>query len=232
MGGNGGIAGADATGSIGSAGTAGGGGYGITGSSLTVINGGTISGGLASGGAGVRADAINLTGGTNFLTLTASGFTGVLNGDIGISGSLSIDPGTTVVDVTLNNVIHDGTNGAGSMTKSGAGTLIVTAANTYTGATTITSGVLNIQNATALGTTAGGTIVAAGAALQIQGGITVGAEALTLNGDGVAGTGALRNISGTQRIQWRGHAWFGIAHQFRRGQFEYLRRASAVPART
>ena len=78
LGGNGGIAGADATGSIGSPGTAGGGGYGITGSNLTVINGGTISGGLASGCAGVRADAINLTGGTNFLTLTASGFTGVL----------------------------------------------------------------------------------------------------------------------------------------------------------
>ena len=103
-----------------------------------------------------------------------------------------------MVNVTLNNVIHDGTNGAGSVTKSGAGTLIVTAANTYTGTTTITSGVLNIQNATALGTTAGGTIVAAGAALQLQGGITVGAEALTLNGDGTAaGTGALRNISGT-----------------------------------
>ena len=38
----------------------------------------------------------------------------------------------------------------------------------------------------ALGTTAGGTAVSSGAALQFQGGIAVGAEALTLNGDGVA----------------------------------------------
>jgi hypothetical protein len=40
--------------------------------------------------------------------------------------------------------------------------------------------VLNIQNATALGTTGGSTTVASGAALQLQGGISVGAEALTL----------------------------------------------------
>src|SRR6185295_11972869 len=121
-----------------------------------------ISGGFANGGGGVRADAISLTGGTNFLALTVSGFTGNLNGGIGISGSLSIDPGTTVVDVTLGNVLHDGTNGAGSVTKSGAGTLVLTGANSYTGTTTINAGVLNIQNATALGTTAGGTSVAAG----------------------------------------------------------------------
>ncbi len=55
---------------------------------------------------------------------------------------------------------------------------------------------LNIQNATALGTTAAGTTVAGGAALQIQGGITTPAEALTLNGTGIANDGALRNISG------------------------------------
>jgi autotransporter-associated beta strand protein len=36
-----------------------------------------------------------------------------------------------------------------------------------------------------------------GAALQIQGGIAVGAEALSLNGTGIASDGALRNISGT-----------------------------------
>src|SRR5204862_153494 len=64
-------------------------------------------------------------------------------------------------------------------------------------ATTISAGVLNIQNNTALGTIAGGTSVTSGAALQIQGGITVGAEALTLNGTGIASDGALSNISAT-----------------------------------
>lgn len=70
------------------------------------------------------------------------------------------------------------------------------AANTYTGATTVRAGVLNIRNATALGTVDGATSVANSAALQIENNITVGAEALSLSGTGVSSTGALRNISG------------------------------------
>ena len=42
----------------------------------------------------------------------------------------------------------------------------------------------------------GGVTVASGAALELQGGITVGAEALSINGTGVGANGALRNISG------------------------------------
>ena len=38
--------------------------------------------------------------------------------------------------------------------------------------------------------------MSSGAALQIQGGITTAAEALTLNGTGISNDGALRNVSG------------------------------------
>jgi fibronectin-binding autotransporter adhesin len=86
--------------------------------------------------------------------------------------------------------------GAIGIIKNGAAQLTLTGNNTYTGSTTINSGVLNIQNANALGTTAAGTTVSSGAALQLQGGITIGAEALSLNGNGQAFDGALRNISG------------------------------------
>ena len=48
-----------------------------------------------------------------------------------------------------------------------------------------------------------------GAALQLQGGITVGAEALTLNGGGVANDGAVRNISGNNL--WSGAVTLGSA---------------------
>ncbi|TFG86126.1 MAG: hypothetical protein E4H18_04665, partial [Hyphomicrobiales bacterium] len=68
--------------------------------------------------------------------------------------------------------------------------------NSYSGATTVSAGVLKITSGTALGTTDAGTSVASGAALQMEGGITVGDEALTLNGTGVSATGALRNIGG------------------------------------
>ena len=121
-------------------------------------------------------------------------------------------PGTPVVEngtagaatLTVNNAgantfagtLADGAAGTLALTKGAAGTLTLTGANTYTGATTVSAGVLNIQNATALGTTAGATAVTSGAALELQGGIAVGAEALTLNGTGVSAGGALRSISG------------------------------------
>jgi fibronectin-binding autotransporter adhesin len=102
---------------------------------------------------------------------------------------------------TFNGTIA---NGAGTviLTKTGAGTLTLTGANSYSGLTTVSAGALNIQNVTGLGTTAAGTTVASGAALELQGGIAVGAEALTLNGSGISGGGALRSLSGTN--SWAG----------------------------
>jgi fibronectin-binding autotransporter adhesin len=100
------------------------------------------------------------------------------------------DDGTTASDLTISGVIST----AFGLSKAGAGLLTLSGANTYTGSTTISTGVLNIQNATALGTTATGTTVSNLAALQIQGGITV-AEAITLQSPGISFDGGIRNIS-------------------------------------
>jgi autotransporter-associated beta strand protein len=127
---------------------------------------------------------------------SSSGSTATLN-----SGSI-----LTINDAG-NGVINGTIAGAGSLTTSGTGSVTLSGANTYTGATNITAGVLNIQNNTALGTTAGGTTVASGAALQMQGGITVTGEALTLSGTGVSDNGALRNISGSNT--WTGAITLG-----------------------
>ncbi len=82
-------------------------------------------------------------------------------------------------------------SGTGGLTKAGAGIFTLSGANTYTGATTINAGTLVAAANNALGTVAGGTIVAAGATLGLSGGINYNtAEPVTLNG------GTLSNLAG------------------------------------
>ncbi len=120
--------------------------------------------------------------------------------------SFTINTGKTATfDITTNNLTVSGASTAtnGALTKTGAGTLTLSGANTYTGLTTVSGGTLNIQNATATGTIAGGVIVSSGTKLQLQHatGITVGAEALSLGTNGLfAATGgavSLATIGGT-----------------------------------
>jgi len=183
----------------------------------TTAAGTTVSSGSAleiQGGIAVGAEALNLSGtgiGTNGALRNISGTnsyagaitlaaTSTIQSDAGaltISGNItSATFGLTLKGAsggTVSGVI--GTT-SGTLTKNDAGTWNLTSANTYTGTTTISAGVLNIRNATALGTTANGTTVSIGAALEIQGDISVGTEALSLSGTGIATNGALRNISG------------------------------------
>ncbi len=101
------------------------------------------------------------------------------------------------VSTTFSGTITDTTNNLNLVKNAGTGTLTLSGANSYDGVTTISTGAVNIQNATALGTTTSGTTVASGAALEIQNNIAVGAEALSLAGTGVSNNGALRNIADT-----------------------------------
>ena len=54
------------------------------------------------------------------------------------------------------------------MTKSTAGTVILSGANTFSGATSISGGILQVNTNNALGTVAGGTTVSSGAALKLN----------------------------------------------------------------
>ena len=93
----------------------------------------------------------------------------------GSSRTLTIGNGTADVDVAVNVPI---TNGA--LVKVGAGTLRVTAANLYTGGTTISAGRLLVNNATGSGTGSG--------AVTVNGGI--------LGGTGTIAGGVVINSGG------------------------------------
>ena len=90
----------------------------------------------------------------------------VYNGDLTIHGS---------GDFSFNAVV----SGSINLTKTGSGTLLLSANNTYTGQTNINAGIISITDNNSLGTTAGATIVADGASLSISNDIT-SAENITI----------------------------------------------------
>src|SRR4029077_3073991 len=182
---------------------------------LSTWTDGTSTGGIQfTGGSMIGASSgVFRLGGT--LTTNAAATTATISGgqlwlNLASGADFNVASGTTPsgVDLLISGTVANGLFGT-AMIKDGAGTMALSGANTYTGTTTVNAGVLNIQNATALGTTASGTTVNSGAAVQIQGGIAVGAEALALNGGGISSSGALRNISGNN--SWSGNVTLGSA---------------------
>ena len=172
------------------------------------LNGNSDTIGALTLGGGAAATSASVTTGAGTLTLGGNvTYTATNNPDAAtISGNLDLGAATRTFtvgnstaadpDLTVSAVV----SGTVGLTKAGAGTMVLSGANTYAGVTTVSAGVLNVQDASALGTTAGGTTVSSGAALQIQNNSVIGNEALTLSGTGVGSTGALRNISGTNSL--------------------------------
>jgi autotransporter-associated beta strand protein len=125
----------------------------------------------------------------------------VFNSDgYSLSGAVQLGVGniTTAAATTLSTEISG--NASSGITKLGAGTLILSGSNSYTGPTAISTGVLEARHANALGTTAAGTTVSDGATLALSNSIAIGAETLGLSGNGSSSSGALRNLSGTNSI--------------------------------
>ena len=169
--------------------------------------------------------AAAVTIGRNILVLSGNTGTSSLGGVTAhastFSGAITLGTNTTTGHaltlraaeggtVTFSGVIADPaglTGPRGAITKAGAGTVVLSGTNTYAGTTTVNGGALNLRNAAALGSAAGGTVVNNGGEIQLQGGIIIGAEALTLNGSGASGEGALRNLSGTNT--WAGNITLG-----------------------
>jgi autotransporter-associated beta strand protein len=174
------------------------------------INGGILRNGIAN--ALPNASPLTISAGAGYdlngfsqisQQITGSGFiTNSANSTqtLVLGGTAATDSGTNVSS-SFSGVLTDNilaaTNSRLALTKSGIGTLTLSNANTHSGVTTVNNGMLSISNSSALGTATGNTTVSSGASLELQGGITVGAEALTILGTGMSNSGALRNLSGT-----------------------------------
>ncbi|MBL8829754.1 MAG: autotransporter-associated beta strand repeat-containing protein, partial [Planctomycetaceae bacterium] len=141
------------------------------------------SGGLIFGGSGTSAVTVE------YLTLPASAMV------------LTEDAHTAAISSRI-------TGAATSFAKVGSGTLILAAANEFGGQMNVNAGKLKITHDFALGTSVNnsvvnGTIVNAGATLELAGDINVPLEALTLTGLGVnQTTGALVSSAGSNN--WSG----------------------------
>ncbi|MBN8535102.1 MAG: autotransporter domain-containing protein, partial [Rhizobiales bacterium] len=128
---------------------------------------GTVSGGVVAGGTGAN-------NGSAF----GSGF--FLHGN----GALVFNPGTsetrTISDVIADQTGNGGTGanaGSWSITKNGAGTLVLGAANTFSGGATLNAGSLRLLNNTSAGT---GAITANGSVISYGNGVTL-SNPVTLN---------------------------------------------------
>jgi autotransporter-associated beta strand protein len=157
------------------------GGAGIVGSGLTITNLGTIAGGH-TGGTGTLANAINFTGGANTLIMSDGTTTGTITGSITLAGTLTISPPTNA-NWTLSNDI----SGAGSLIKTGAGTLTFTGSAGYGGDTQITAGTIALSGTGSLGSSR--IVLATGTVFDVSAVTgTASARALANTGVGAAGT--------------------------------------------
>lgn len=164
---------------------------GNTYSGNTTINAGSLVV-IGRGAALPAATAVELNGAGSSLDLsgiTASGVTiGSLAGNVGSTlriGSKALSVGGVNTTTTFNGILA---GLGGSLTKSGTGTLTLTGANTFSGATTISGGVLSISGTGSLANTSGVSIADA-AGLLYTGGAGTFDRNITVTG----GTGSVTN---------------------------------------
>ena len=141
---------------------------------------------------------IQLTRDAMSLDIGISGSAGALRAGTG-TGQLWLTNLSKTGILTIHSVIENNGSSVLSLYFNGMGKTVLAGANTFTGATQISSGEVEVAHSSALGTGSSATTVLYNGTLRLTGGISLD-KIVNLNGFGVNGMGALVNTSGINEI--------------------------------
>jgi fibronectin-binding autotransporter adhesin len=151
------------------------------------LNGGIVNLAYSGAGTAYNAESFQLNGtlavtGSAPSTIQYSGGDASNSGvSLNVTGTFNVSDvtGSTAPDLIVTAEIEDNDSAGDSLAKTGAGTMEVTAPNSYTGGTSVTAGRLLVNNPSGSGTGSGAVTVATGAFL---GGTGTVAGAATVSG--------------------------------------------------
>jgi len=169
----------------------------------------TLSGIVSNSVSGAPAGLVKIGGGTLRLTAanTFDGGVTISGGTLALGNNNAAGPGTIILDggalqadggsraianpvvirsgstlagsstLTLNGLL----SGGGALNKNGTSVVQLSAANTHTGVTTVTDGLLRLLSNSALGSTAGGTVAASNGTVELGNGVVITGETITIS---------------------------------------------------
>ncbi|MDP1586742.1 MAG: autotransporter-associated beta strand repeat-containing protein, partial [Prosthecobacter sp.] len=127
------------------------------------------------------------------ITFNSTGYT-IADADAGSLFALSSDSVITVTAAAHTATISEIIN-SGALTKNGAGTLVLSGANAFSGAVSTTAGILSLAHNNALGDMSSGTSVSSTGQIELQNGVTITGETLNLGAGGADFFGGLRTAA-------------------------------------
>ncbi|WP_210215488.1 autotransporter-associated beta strand repeat-containing protein, partial [Pseudoxanthobacter soli] len=151
----------------------------------------------------VTVDTTNGAVGATGLTFISSGY--VVAGDDLTLANGSATPAVNVDGAGTTATISSSISGSDGLEKTGAGTLVLSGANTYTGGTTVTDGTLQLGDATGVGSVVGNIVdnaalVFANPTAQTFAGVVSGSGTVTKQGAGTLTLTANNTYTGTTTI--------------------------------
>jgi fibronectin-binding autotransporter adhesin len=132
-----------------------------------ILNGGTVELGYSGAGNAYNGESVQLNGDITVGGTTASTVNVINGAGTGVQGiafagirtiTVNDATGDAAGDLIVNAELEDNDGGNSGFIKAGAGTLVLAAANSYTGGTTINAGTVQVGNGGATGSLGSGSV--------------------------------------------------------------------------